>query len=50
MSFSDIFTSKGILKELAFRIRRARIDYPMTQKELAERSGVLIIPGDQPMR
>lgn len=33
-------TSTAMIMELSSRIKRYRIDYPLTQKELAEKSGV----------
>lgn len=40
--YMDNYSSKAVIEELAKRLRAYRIEYPMTQKELADNSGVSV--------
>ena len=42
MRYEDIYNSTGMLKELGKRIKQYRISYPMTQKDLSEKTGVSV--------
>lgn len=40
MQITDYCSNEAVAQELGARIRRARIDYPLSQEELASRAGV----------
>lgn len=40
MQITDFCSNEAVLKELGARIRLARIDYPLSQEELAKRAGI----------
>lgn len=39
---SEYYSSHSALSEIAARLKAYRIDYPLTQKELADKSGVAV--------
>ena len=40
MQITDFCSNEAVSKELGARIRRTRIDYPLSQEELANRAGI----------